>query len=239
MFESLGKFDVVAFGPHPDDVEMGIAGTLIQMVRAGKSILNVSMTRGERGTYGTVEVRAEEFHRANALMGTTPLMLDFPDTAMVNDYEGKLRIAALIRRARPDLVFAPYHTNPFGHFDGSANVDHFATGELVRDGLKLARFRSLLPEQPPHGVPHLFYYMVPKHMSPTVVVDVTGVMEEVHAAIQAYATQMSIEKRGIAILDTLDVMRRYHGLRIHAKYGEAFYSDEALPFGPLEFFGPR
>lgn len=237
-FESLGEFDVVAFGPHPDDVEMGIAGTLIQMVRRGKRILNVSMTRGEKGTYGTVEVRRAEFERANEIMGTSPLMLDFPDTAIVNDYEGKLRVAHLIRRARPSVVFAPYHTNPFGHFDGSANVDHYATGELVRDGLKLARFRALLPETAPHGVPHLYYYMVPKHMSPTVVVDVSAVIDDVHRAIEAYATQMSIHKQGLAILDTLDVLRRYHGLRINVRYGEAFYSDEALPFGPLDFFGP-
>ena len=236
--ETLGTFDVVAFGPHPDDVEMGIAGTLIKMVRAGKRILNVSMTRGEMGTYGTVDVRRAEFERANEIMGTVPFMLDFPDTAMVNDHEGKLRIARLVRETRPDVVFAPYHSNPFGHFDGSANVDHFATGELVRDGLKLARFRSLLPGVEPHGVPHLLYYMVPKHMSPTVVVDVSDVIDEVHAAIQAYETQMSIQKRGLAILDTLDVIRRYQGLRINVRYGEGFYSDEALSFGPLDFFGP-
>ncbi|MEZ4649223.1 MAG: PIG-L family deacetylase [Candidatus Eisenbacteria bacterium] len=165
MAESLGSFDVVAFGPHPDDVEMGIAGTLIKMVRAGRRILNVCMTRGEKGTYGTVEVRRKEFERANAIMGTQPLMLDFPDTAMVNDYEGKLRVARIVRETRPQVVFAPYHTNPFGHFDGSANVDHFATGELVRDGLKLARFRSLLPDIEPYGVPYLYYYMVPAHLA--------------------------------------------------------------------------
>lgn len=237
--EILGRFDVVAFGPHPDDVEMGIAGTLIKMVRSGKRILNVCMTRGEKGTYGTVEIRRAEFERANKVMGTTPLMLDFPDTAMVNDYEGKLRVAGLVRETRPDVVFAPYHANPFGHFDGSANVDHFTAGELVRDGLKLARFRSLLPLLEPHGVPSLFYYMVPKHMSPTVVVDVSDVMDEVHASILAYETQMSIHKKGLSILDTLDVIRRYQGLRINVPYGEAFYSDEAVPFGPLDFFGPR
>ena len=238
MAESLGSFDVVAFGPHPDDVEMGIAGTLIKMVRAGKRILNVCMTRGEKGTYGTVDVRKKEFERANEIMGTIPLMLDFPDTAMVNDYEGKLRVARIVRETRPQVVFAPYHTNPFGHFDGSANVDHFATGELVRDGLKLARFRSLLPELEPYGVPYLYYYMVPKHISPTVVVDVTDVIDEVHAAIEAYATQMSIKKQRLGIHDTLDVIRRYTGLRINVPYGEGFYSDEALAFSVEGFFGP-
>jgi N-acetylglucosamine malate deacetylase 1 len=233
------SFDVVVFGPHPDDAEMGIAGTMIRLVRAGKRVLNVSMTRGERGTYGDPDKRRAEFMAANRVMGTEGLMLDFPDTAVTNDYEGKLKIAQVIRTHRPAVVFAPYHTNRFGHHDGSANVDHYTSGQLVRDGCKLARFRTLLPELPPHEVPYLYYYMVPKDLSPTLVVDVTPVIEQVWEAIRAYETQMSIQRRENAIIELLEAMRRYHGIRIGRRYGEAFLSDEALQFGPLEFFGPR
>lgn len=233
------QFDVVVFGPHPDDIEMSMAGTLIKLVRSGKRVLTVSLTRGENGTYGDIETRRKEFEAANALMGTSGRMLDFPDTAVTNDYEGKLEIARVVRETRPQVVFAPYHTNPFGHHDGSANVDHYATGGLARDGLKLARFKRLLPELPPHDVPYLYYYMIPKNISPTVVVDVSDVIEEVWKVIQAYETQMSIHRNENMILDLLSVMRRFHGLRISARYGEPFLSDEAIPFGPLEFFGPR
>jgi LmbE family N-acetylglucosaminyl deacetylase len=216
-----------------------MAGTLIKLVRSGKRCLTVSLTRGEKGTYGDPETRRREFDAANAVMGTSGLMLDFPDTAVTNDYQGKLEIARLIREIRPRLVFAPYHTNPFGHHDGSANVDHYATGLLARDGLKLARFVNVLPELPPHDVPFLYYYMVPKHLSPTVVVDVSDVIEDVWASIEAYGTQMAIHRNQNKILDLLSVLRRYHGIRISARYGEAFLSDEAIPFGPEEFFGPR
>jgi len=166
-------------------------------------------------------------------------MLDFPDTQVANDNEGRLKIARVVRTHRPPVVFAPYHTNRFGHHDGTANVDHPATGAVVRDGLKLARFRSLLTELPPHEVSHLYYYMVPKDLSPTMVVDVTGVIEQVMASIQAYTTQMAIHRRENTILDLLQTVRRYQGIRIGAQYGEAFLSDEALCYGPLEFFGPR
>jgi LmbE family N-acetylglucosaminyl deacetylase len=191
------------------------------------------------GTFGTPEARAREFAAANAILGSEGLLLDFPDTRVVNDPEGRAKIARVIRTYRPAVVFAPYHTNRFGHLDGSANVDHPATGAVVRDGLKMARFRNVLPELPPHEVSHLFYYMVPKDLLPTLVVDVTSVIDRARAAIRAYATQMSIQKRENAIFDLLDTIRGYHGLRIGRPFGEAFLSDEALTFGPHEFFGPR
>jgi bacillithiol biosynthesis deacetylase BshB1 len=231
------QFDVVVFGPHPDDVEMSMAGTIVRLIGAGKRVLNVSLTQGERGTYGTPETRRAEFEAANRIMGSEGLLLDFPDTAVTNDYEGKLKIARVVRTYRPAVVFAPYHTNRFGHHDGTANVDHPRTGQVVRDGLKLARFRTLLPELPPHEVAYLYYYMVPKDMLPTIVVDVTPVMDQVRLAIRAYGSQMAIHRRENGIFELLDTIRRYHGIRIGRTYGEAFLSDEALPFGPLEFFG--
>jgi bacillithiol biosynthesis deacetylase BshB1 len=233
-----GVFDVVIFGPHPDDVEMSMAGTVILLVQAGKRVLNVSLTRGERGTYGTPETRRAEFAEANRILGSEGLMLDFPDTAVTNDHEGKLKIARVVRTYRPTVVFAPYHTNRFGHLDGSANVDHPATGAVVRDGLKLARFRTLLPELPPHEVSYLYFFMVPKDLMPTFVVDVTAVIGRAGEAIRAYTTQMSIQRRDNAIFELLETMRRYHGIRIGRSYGEAFYSDEALHLGPMELFGP-
>lgn len=234
-----GQFDVVIFGPHPDDVEMSMAGTVIRLVEAGKRVLNVSLTAGERGTYGTPKTRAQEFAAANRVMGSEGLLLDFPDTAVANDQEGRLKIARVVRTYRPVVVFAPYHTNRFGHLDGSANVDHPATGQVARDGVKLARFRNLLPELPPHEVGSLYYFMVPKDLLPTIVVDVTGVIDRVEMAIRAYVTQMAIHRRENRILELLDTMRRYHGIRIGRSYGKAFLGDEALSFGPLEFFGPR
>ncbi|MBU2693026.1 MAG: PIG-L family deacetylase [Candidatus Eisenbacteria bacterium] len=228
--------DVVVFGPHPDDAEMVMAGTMIRMVRCGYRVLNVSLTRGEMGTYGDVETRREEFLKANALMGTEGVLLDFPDTGVVNDREGRLKIASFVRKQRPRVVFAPYHTNPYTHLDGSANVDHSPAGELVRDGLKLARFRRLLPELTPHNVQRIFYYMIPKDHRPTFVVDVSDLKEEIHAAIKAYATQMSIHREQIKILDMLDAIRAFHGLRIDRPLAEAFLSEEALKLEVDDFF---
>lgn len=230
------RADVVVFSPHPDDSEMGMAGTMIRLVRSGHTVFNVSLTRGEAGTYGTAETRREEFRKAQEVMGTVGRMLDFPDTNVVNDREGRLKIASFVRRHRPEIVFAPYHTNPYSHLDGTANVDHFAAGAVVRDGLKLARFRTLLPDLPPHEVRKIFYYMVPKDTKPTFVVDVSDLGEEIHAAIESYGTQMDIHRGGLKILGLLDTIRAYHGIRIGRPLGEAFLSDEALNIGPDDLF---
>ena len=229
-------YDVLVFSPHPDDAEMTIAGTMIRMVRSGRRVLSVALTRGEKGTFGDPQAREREFAAANRVMGTDGRILDFPDTEVVNRPEGRLKIARIVRECRPQIVLAPYHTNRFDHHDGSANSDHPATGQLVRDGLKLARFRNVMPEIPHHDVQRLFYYMVPKDLLPTFVVDVTAVMEEVRAAIRAYESQMKIWRAESTIVDLLDTLRAYHGIRIGARYGEAFVSDEALSFDPDHFF---
>ncbi len=229
-------YDVVVFSPHPDDAEMTIAGTMIRLVRSGRRVLSVALTNGEKGTFGSPDIRSREFRAANEAMGTEGLMLDFPDTEVVNSPEGRLKIARLIRIHRPQLVFAPYHTNRFDHHDGSANSDHWATGQLIRDGLKLARFKKVLPEMAAHDVQRLFYYMVPNDLLPTIIVDVTDVMAEVHRAIEAYESQMKIWRAENSILNLLDTIRAYHGIRIGRRFGEAFYSDEALAFGPEQFF---
>ncbi|MDM7916484.1 MAG: PIG-L family deacetylase [Candidatus Eisenbacteria bacterium] len=233
---SQGTFDVLVFSPHPDDAEMTVAGTMIRLIRSGRRILSVALTGGEKGTYGDRETRAREFAAANEVIGSSGRILDFPDTEVFNSPQGRLTIARVVREHRPSIVFAPYHTNRFDHHDGTANSDHFATGQLVRDGLKLARFRNVMPEIPAHDVRRLFYYMVPKDMMPTMVVDVSEVMDDVHRAIQAYESQMKIWKAENSILPLLDTVRAYYGIRIGRKYGEAFLSDEALAFAPDLFF---
>ena len=115
-------------------------------------------------------------------------------------------------------------------------LDFPDTGQLVSDGLKLARFKSVMPEIPAHDVRRLFYYMIPKDMLPAIVVDVTDVMDDVRRAIRAYESQMKIWRAENSIIDLLDTVRAYHGIRIGKRFGEAFHSDESLGFDADHFF---
>lgn len=230
------RYDVVAIGAHPDDLEMGMGGTIARLTASGKSVLMVSLTRGEGGTYGSIEERAAEAMEGARILGATALVLDFPDTRLENTNEGRLTVARLVRAHRPSIVFAPYHTNPGTHHDGRANRDHMEAGALVRDGLKLARFRRLIPEMPPHDVHRIFYYMVPQGRMPSFVVDVTAEEARLRLAIAAHRTQMAIERRGNSIQEILILYRRTAGMLIGKTLGETFLSDEALEAGPGHLF---
>jgi len=229
-------YDVVVFGAHPDDAEMGMGGTIANLCRAGRSVLIVALTRGEQGTHGTLESRQAEAAAAARVLGCDHRLLDFPDTQVENSIEGRTRLMRLVRELQPQIVFAPYHTNRFGHHDGAAHVDHMATGALVKDALKLARLRGLEPDRPAHDVRRLFHYMVPRDRYPSFLVDVSGEMETLVRALQAYETQMRIERQGNAILAILETYRRYHGIAAGCTHAEPFLCDEALRVDPETLF---
>jgi N-acetylglucosamine malate deacetylase 1 len=228
--------EVAVFGAHPDDAEMGMGGTIAKFARAGRRVVIVSLTRGESGTYGTAEERAHEAARAASVLGCDQRVLDFPDTRVTPDTEARERIMRLLREERPELVFAPFPSNRFGHHDGAAHVDHLATGVIVRDAVKLARVRGVAPELPAHEVRRLFYYMVPRDQYPTLVVDVSEEFDVLVQAIRAHSSQMAIERQGSPILEVLGAVRRYHGVVAGCTYAEAFLADEALRADAETFF---
>lgn len=221
-------YDVVVFGAHPDDAEMGMGGTIAKLAKAGRSVLIVALTRGEMGTHGTIDTRAREAAEAARVLGCHQRLLDFPDTGVENTAESRARLMRLVRELKPALVFAPYHTSRFGHHDGAAHVDHLAAGATVRDALKLARLRGLEPGLPAHDVRRLFYYMVPRDRYPALLVDVSAEWDTVVQALAAYETQMRIERQGNGISSILETFRRYHGIAAGCSYAEAFLCDEAL-----------
>jgi len=221
-------YDVVVFGAHPDDAEMGMGGTIAKLARSGHSLLIVSLTRGERGTFGDGATRAREAAAAAAILECETRILDFPDTRLENDLETRDVVMRLVREARPRLVFAPYHTSTLGHRDGAAHVDHRQTGTLVREALRIARLAGVEPQLPPHDVGRLLYYMVPRDRLPHVLVDVSDAMETLERALQAYATQMRIERQGNPILDVLRTFRRYYGIAAGCTYAEGFLAEEPL-----------
>lgn len=229
-------YDVLAFGAHPDDIEMTMAGTIALIAKSGRSVLMISGTRGEASTHGTPQIREREAREAARILGAEAAFLDFPDTRVENTNETRLAIARLVRQHRPSLVFAPYHTNSGTHHDGRANRDHMAMGAIVRDGLKLARFRTLLPELGPHTVRRLLYFMVPLGQFPSLIVDVSSVETTLRAGIEAYASQMAIQRRENAIQDVLDTYRKSMGILIGKPLGEGFLTDEPLQAGPEELF---
>ncbi len=230
------QVDVIVFSAHPDDAEFAMGGTLIKLTRCGYKVLHVSLTKGQMGTEGDVPTRMKEFARASEINGCEHLALDFLDTGVENNRESRLILAEIIRQRKPALVFAPYHTNPVGELGGIANVDHYTTGALVRDAVKMARLIKTVPHLPRHEIHKLYFYMLPASVLPTITVDVTNEMETAMQAMMAYATQIMHIAFGATVKDRLLTRRAALGLDIGTKYAEGFITDMKLVCEAKHFF---
>jgi bacillithiol biosynthesis deacetylase BshB1 len=218
--------DILVFAPHPDDAEIGCAGSLIRAVAQGYRVAVADLTAGEGSSRGTVERRAQETADASARLGLCArFALGLPDMALENTPAQRRPLIDLIRATRPRIVLAPYPDD--------RHPDHTAAGGLVLAACHLAGVR-----QAGAGLPHrperLYYYMLytlSRPFTPSFVVDVSAVWEHRLAALQAYRSQFSAEGGGAGTVllrpefeRFLTVKAAWFGAMIGVAYGEPFYT---------------
>ncbi len=224
----MNRYDVVCFGAHPDDIEFGMGGTVLKLVDSGKKVLMVIFTRGEKGTYGTPIQREKEFQNAAEKIGCGYKIFDWIDCEFTESYENKLEIARLIREAKPAICFAPYHTHFHDHHNGAAHPDHLRCGRMVNEALRFARFRSIMPDKEAHDVHKIFFYMLPREVKPSFVIDVSDVQERLVEVIRCHESQMSIHRGDKNVLSLLTHAREVTGLYSQTQFSEAFLCEEML-----------
>jgi bacillithiol biosynthesis deacetylase BshB1 len=230
--------DILVFGAHPDDAEFGMGASMVKFVRSGASVTVCVLTRGEAGTFGTPEQREGEMRNAAARMGGELEVLDFQDCRIFDSFESRVALAAVIRRHRPRILFAPYPANPASHNDGAAHPDHLATGLIVKSAARYARFSGLKEVAgEPWNVEHLIYYMVPRSSRPTLVNDVSDYMEEWEAVARCHESQMRL--RDGKLLENLRKFRQIYGLMAGVAFGEAFLIEEPISFDVNLFLGKK
>ncbi len=176
---------MLAFGAHPDDVELGCGATLARLAAAGRRVGIVDATGGELGTRGDAARRAEEARlAANRLQVAWRVCLGLADAALdASDEAQRCAVAGVLRRARPRVVFLPHWSDP--------HPDHAAAGWLVRRASFLAGVARWHPELgPPHRPRLLLAYAGPRQLlEPELVVDVTAWYAAKRAALATYASQ--------------------------------------------------
>ena len=221
--------DILVFGAHPDDAEFGMGASMVKFARSGASIALCVLTRGEAGTFGTAEQREGEMRAAAEKLGGELEILSFHDCQVFDTYEARLQLAEVIRKFRPRLVFAPYHTNPANHKDGGAHPDHTATGTIVRSATRYARFAGLKDARgEPWNAEHILYYMVPRSRMPTLLNDVSPYMQEWESIARCHQSQMSL--RDGKVLDGLRRFREAYGNMLGVAHAEGFLMEEPLVF---------
>ena len=181
------KLDILAFGAHPDDVELGCAGTILKEVALGKKVGIVDLTRGELGTRGSAEIRDKEAAAAAAILGVSVREnLAFRDGFFVNDEAHQLEIIKMIRKYQPEIVLC--------NAVDDRHIDHPKGSQLVSDACFLSGLMRISTsidgeEQKAWRPKVVYHYMQWKNIVPDFVVDITGYVEQKTTAILAYSSQ--------------------------------------------------
>lgn len=181
------KLDLLAFGAHPDDVELGCSGTLAKEVSLGKKVGIIDLTRGELGTRGTKEIRDKEASDAAVILGVQVREnLNFRDGFFVNDEKHQLEIIKIIRKYQPEIVLC--------NAIDDRHIDHGKGSKLVSDACFLSGLTKIETEldgmQQEAWRPKLVYHYIQwKNLEPDFVVDVTGFMDLKMQSVMAYGSQ--------------------------------------------------
>ena len=181
------KIDILAFGAHPDDVELGCSGTLAKLINEGKKVAVVDLTQGELGTRGTNITRAEEAAEATKILGISAREnLRMKDGFLLNTEEYQMQIVTMIRKYQPEIVFA--------NAIEDRHPDHAKASKLVSDACFLSGLVKIETEiegedQKAWRPKHVFHYIQWKNIQPDFVVDISDFMDKKIETCLAYKTQ--------------------------------------------------
>ncbi len=220
--------DVLAFGPHPDDVELGCGGTLALLAGRGRGVGIVDLTRGEMATRGTPRTRAAEAAEAARLLGARfRTNLDLGDGDLRTDRAAQLLVIDAVRRARPRLVLAPWTED--------RHPDHERAGRLVSEASWYAGLVRLETGLAPHRPDQVVFYSAYALLAPTFLVDVSASFEAKRAALRAYKSQFHVSDApetsepgtfvsSKSFWDGVEARARAYGRVANVAYAEGFVS---------------
>ena len=181
------KLDVLAFGAHPDDVELSCGGTIAKEVSNSKKVGIIDLTRGELGTRGTAETRDEEAFNAAQILGVSlRTNMEFSDGFFVNDKSHQLAIIKMIRKFQPEIVIC--------NAIDDRHIDHEKGSKLVSDACFLSGLIKIETKdegeiQKPWRPKQVYHYIQWKNLEPDLAVDITGFMDKKMESVLAYKTQ--------------------------------------------------
>ena len=234
------KLDILAFGVHPDDVELGCAGTIMAAIDQGKKVGIVDLTRGELGTRGTPTTRTQEAAAAAKIMGVDIREnLDMADGFFANDEAHQRKIIALIRKYQPDIILAnaPEDRHP----------DHGRSAKLVSDAAFLSGLRKIETvhdgaSQQAWRPAYTFHYIQDRFIQPSFVIDITKYMDRKIEAVLAYGTQFNSADTSEPqtyisspqFLETVKARALMLGKRIGVGYAEGYITEKIIGFSNFD-----
>lgn len=233
------KLDILAFGAHPDDVELGCSGTIAKEIAAGKKVGIIDLTQGELGTRGSIEIRKSESDHASKILGVTIREnLKMRDGFFENDETHQLKVIQMIRKYRPEIVVCnAIHDRHIDHGKGSKLVSDacFLSGlkkvETVYDGENQQAWRPKV----------VYHYIQWQNIEPDFVVDISDFMELKMKSVLAYASQFydANSKEPVTpitsknFLDSIKYRAEDLGRLVGVDYAEGFTTERYLAVNSL------
>ena len=215
--------NILVVGPHPDDQELGMGGSIARLADQGHNILLLDMTNGEPTPQGDPQTRAKEAARAADILGVKRRLLDLPNRMVVHSIEARHMVAGAIREHQAEIVFTPFFED--------AHPDHIATTRIVEDARFDAKLTRIdLPGEPIY--PKWLFYYYCAHLrwvaNPNFMFDITGYTQKKRESILAYETQFVLPEKNRKIVDWIDASHVYYGSRCGTEAAEPFFTKEPL-----------
>jgi N-acetylglucosamine malate deacetylase 1 len=219
------QIDILAFGAHADDVEIGMGGTIAKLAANGKNIAICDLTEANLSSNGTVELRKEEANTAAAILNVTErINLGLPDRGLFIHESYIKEIAAVIRKLKPRLIFAPYFED--------RHPDHGNCARLVEEAVFSAGIRKVKTEngEGPHRVESVYFYMINGFHAPDFTVDISDFMTQKLDSLRAYKSQFERTPDSVdtplvnGYIETVESRERLFGGQVGVAFAEGFKS---------------
>lgn len=235
------KLDFLAFGAHPDDVELGCGATIAKLVFQGKKVGIVDLTRGELGTRGSAEIRTKETKEASKILGIYAREnMDFKDGFFLNDEEHQLKIIRVIRKYQPDFIFC--------NAPDDRHIDHPKGSKLIVEASFLSGLSKIITDdslgntQKQWRPKNIYHYIQWKNLDPDFIFDVSGFHNTKMDAVKCYSSQFYDPKSkepetpisAKNFLDFIQSRANDFGRLIGVEHGEGFISNRKLGFSSFD-----
>ncbi len=178
------KLDILAFGAHPDDVELSCSGTILKHISQGKKVGIIDLTRGELGTRGSAEIRIRESSRAAKILGVSVREnMKFKDGFFLNDKKHQIEIIKKIRQYQPEIVLA--------NAPSDRHPDHGRSSQLISDACFYSGLVKIVTgkNQKAWRPKAVYFYIQDRYIKPDFVVDISEFMEKKTESIFAFSSQ--------------------------------------------------
>jgi bacillithiol biosynthesis deacetylase BshB1 len=225
------KLDVLVVAPHPDDAELGLAGTILSMVAEGRRVGILELTNGEPTPLGTPEIRERETDEATRRLGIAWRgNLGLTNRSLEATLENRRKLAEVFRKIKPTLLFAPYWED--------AHPDHTAATKLVEEARFWAKMgKSDMAGTPFHPARILYYFSIHLRIveRPSLLMDISQFTRQKREVLEAYRSQIvDNQPPGVpGVIDRVMDRNRYWGIMAGVESAEPFASREPVGFKSL------